>query len=361
MNGTATATIGSTPTGKRGWKTRWRWAISAPVACWMPLENQPHAIRPLNTKTGKLSIPRSRIVENTNTNTASCASWRTTGQAQPSSVKRCIDATCRWARWVTTSKNCPGSTRAARRGARAGARRPLLDRAHPGIIGGAARIPCDGPRSARQRARRWRPRGRPGGARRPRRALSAHGRRRRCTHALRRRRRAAHRHGRRARADAAGRGVPVHGLAARRALRPAHARRGQVPRGDRPAPAAAARRAAPPRALQAGAPGRRARGRAAARPPRRLQPAQHVLAPRDRRRRAARPALHPPRRRHDRVLGRRRARRRRLGRHAGRVAAAPASADDRSCPGRPRGAPAGRPLPSCCSRARCARTSASTS
>ena len=28
MNGTATATIGSTPTGKRGWKTRWRWAIS---------------------------------------------------------------------------------------------------------------------------------------------------------------------------------------------------------------------------------------------------------------------------------------------------------------------------------------------
>ena len=56
MNGTATATIGSTPTGKRGWKTRCRWAISDPVACWIPLPNQPHAIRPLNTKTGKLSI-----------------------------------------------------------------------------------------------------------------------------------------------------------------------------------------------------------------------------------------------------------------------------------------------------------------
>jgi hypothetical protein len=103
MNGTATETIGSTATGKRDWKTRWRLTISDAVACCTPAANQLHAISPLNTKTGKWSIPRSRIVEKTNTSTASCASCRTTGHAQPRSVNRCIDATSRRARWTTTS------------------------------------------------------------------------------------------------------------------------------------------------------------------------------------------------------------------------------------------------------------------
>ena len=71
MNGTATATIGSTATGKRAWKTRWRLTISDAVACWTPLANQVQAMRPLNTNTGKLATPRSRIVEKTNTSTAS--------------------------------------------------------------------------------------------------------------------------------------------------------------------------------------------------------------------------------------------------------------------------------------------------
>jgi hypothetical protein len=66
-----------------------------------PVLNQFHAIRPEKTNGTKRCTPRWITREKTTTRTASCASWRTSGQAQPSSVKRWSDATSRAARCVT--------------------------------------------------------------------------------------------------------------------------------------------------------------------------------------------------------------------------------------------------------------------